>query len=146
MWVGDEAFMGALRCTNGAPDLGEGLTKGIWGYHGALKLLDWVHHDSNRMSPKSWGARRTSRWIPALPCTLSSYRGMSQRQSANLGRCHLWGTCLWLWSSCTCPRWNAPALPPSELTCANPRKKSWLLVRPRVGSVCSAPFFFTQFW
>lgn len=36
--------------------------------------------------------------------------------------------------------------PPGELTCANPRKKSWLLVRPRVGSVCSAPFFFTQFW
>ena len=36
--------------------------------------------------------------------------------------------------------------PPGELTCANPRKKSWLLVRPRVGSICSAPFFFTQFW
>lgn len=36
--------------------------------------------------------------------------------------------------------------PYNELTCANPRKKSWLLVRPRVGKVCSAPFFSTQFW
>lgn len=34
----------------------------------------------------------------------------------------------------------------NELTCAKPRKKSWLLVRPRVGNVCSAPFFFIQFW
>lgn len=91
-------------------------------------------------------------FCPSLPLASASvYTAMSRRQSADLGRRHLRGTCLWpwslwLWSSCTFPRWDTPAFPPSELTCANPRKKSWLLVRPRVGSVCSAPFFFTQFW
>lgn len=44
------------------------------------------------------------------------------------------------------PSWELSGVRTEHQTCANPRKKSWSLVRPRVGKVCSGPFFFTQFW
>lgn len=51
-----------------------------------------------------------------------------------------------LWGSVMRPSCELSGVRTEHQTCAKLRKKSWLLVRPRVGSVCSAPFFLTQFW
>lgn len=46
--IGDEAFVGALGCADGAPDLGAG-KKGSWGHCGGPRLLDWPPCDSGNL-------------------------------------------------------------------------------------------------